>query len=90
MLDELESGECRRIHSTTAVHEGNAMGLDLFALLLGTRLVNTRQQYTAASVEVRAHMNDVKVALLELTPYSVEVIPHLREQAEGQRGHGQR
>ena len=42
--------------------------------------METLQQFMAAGVDVLAYMDDVRVALLELTPDAVVVIPHLREQ----------
>lgn len=51
---ELGFGECRRIRSTRGVHQGDALGLYLFGMPLGTRLAGTPQQFTTAGVDVTA------------------------------------
>lgn len=47
---------------------------------LAARLITTRQQATATSMDVTANVDDAKVALLELSTEAVSIIPHLREQ----------
>ena len=44
---ELRSGECRRIHSITRVHQEDTRGNNFFIMPLGFGLASTRQQLTS-------------------------------------------
>lgn len=52
---------------------------DLFIMMLGTRLVTTQQQFTAAGVDVTASVDDVQIAQLKPTLANLAIVPHHRE-----------
>ena len=72
----------RRFHSTTGVHEVDALGRDLFGLPLDTHLASTGQQLMAAGVDVPDDIDNVQITLLELTLDVAAGIPHLQEKLE--------
>lgn len=71
---QMESGERTKLECSRGVQQGDAMGPALFCLPLRPVLMKVREEYEQQGVEAFAYLDDISVALQEITPSTVEVV----------------
>ena len=73
------------LYDGSSQKKGDSLSLNCFVMLLDIHLADTRQQFMAAGIEVKAFVDDVQANLPQLTPSAVAVMPPLWEQLRGIR-----
>ena len=77
---QMESGERRKIHCSSGVQQGDAMGPALFCMPLLPVLKRTRAEFEPRDVEAFAYLDDISIGMMKITPDTVEVVPFLQRE----------